>query len=105
MIKIAHLFLKQKEIFNKLTDERLKKTTDLDKKMNPDNLIYKWKGPSADIKFDEFDNALSILHKIKEDEISLAKGKNDQIRFKSNLVEVKKGNKKIDQKRKKHIVR
>ena len=48
---------------------------------------------------------LSILHKIKEDEISLAKAKNDQIGFKSDLGEIKKGNKKIDQKRKKRIVR
>ena len=47
---------------------------------------------------------LSILHKIKEDEISLAKAKNDQIGFKSDLGEIK-GNKKIGQKRKKRIVR
>ena len=57
------------------------------------------------MKFDEFDNVLSILHKIKEDEISLAEAKNDQIGFKSDLGEIKKGNKKIDQKRKKRIVR
>ena len=32
---------KQKEIFNKLVDERLEKITDLDKKVNRDDLIYR----------------------------------------------------------------
>ena len=32
---------KQKEIFNKLVDERLEKITDLDKKVNSDDLIYR----------------------------------------------------------------
>ena len=51
---------KQKEIFNKLVDERLEKITDLDKKVNSDDLIYTYKGRLADTKFDEFDNALGI---------------------------------------------
>ena len=34
---------KQKEVFNKLVDERHKKITDLDKKVNSDDLIYKYK--------------------------------------------------------------
>ena len=32
-------------------DERLGKIADLDKNINPDNLIYKYKGNSADRKF------------------------------------------------------
>ena len=35
---------KQKEIFNKLTDERLEKITDLDKRVNRNDLIYRYKG-------------------------------------------------------------
>ena len=31
---------KQKEIFNKLADERIKEITDLDKNVNPNNYIY-----------------------------------------------------------------
>ena len=34
---------KQKEVFNKLVDEKHKKITDLDKKVNSDDLIYKYK--------------------------------------------------------------
>ena len=36
------LISKQKEIFNELADERLEKITDLDKKVNSDDLIYKY---------------------------------------------------------------
>ena len=55
---------KQKEIFNELVDERREKITDLDKKVNSDDLIYRYKGNTADLKFDEFDNALNIINKI-----------------------------------------
>ena len=56
---------KQKEIFNELVDERLEKITDLDKKVNSNDLIYRCKGNVADLKFDEFYNALDIIDKIK----------------------------------------
>ena len=55
---------KQKEIFNKLVDERIEKITDLDEKVNSDNLIYKYKGYTADIKFNNYDNAIDIIKKI-----------------------------------------
>ena len=35
---------RQKEIFNKLIDERLEKITDLDERVNRDDLIYRYKG-------------------------------------------------------------
>ena len=89
---------KQKEIFNKLVDERLKEIIKLDQNVNPDHLIYKHKGSTADAKFDEFDNALNLLDKIREDEISLADAKNVQAEFKSNQSEIKKGTKNVDQK-------
>ena len=85
---------KQKEIFNKLVNERLKEIIKLGQNVNPDHLIHKHKDPTADAKFDEFDNALNLLDKISEDEISLADAKNFQAEFKSNQSEIKKGNKK-----------
>ena len=36
------LISKQKQIFNKLASKRLKKISELDKKVNHDNLIYKY---------------------------------------------------------------
>ena len=92
IIKIIHnpLISKQKEIFNKIADERLDEITELDKKVNLDNLIYKYKDPTVDAKFDEFDNALNLLDKIREGEVSLTVAKNGQIAFKSNLSKIKK---------------
>ena len=87
------LISKQKEIFNELVDERREKIIDLDKKVNSDDLIYRYRGSTADIKFDEFDNALNIINKIQNGEIRLASVKNNQEKFKSYLGEMKKGKK------------
>ena len=95
---------KQKEIFNKLVDERLEKITDLDKKVNSDDLIYRYKGNTADAKFDKFDNALNIINKIQNAEISLADVKNNQEKFKSYLGEIKKGNNKRKSKEQKNAL-
>ena len=71
----------------------LTKKTELDKKVNSDNLIYRYKGRTADAKFDKFDNALDIIDKIRNDEASLTDLKSNQAKFKSNLSEVKKAHK------------
>ena len=63
---------KQKEIFNKLVDEKLEKITDLDENVNNDDLIYRYKGRLADKKFDEVDNALVIIAKIRDGKEDLA---------------------------------
>ena len=57
------MILKRKEIFNKFADERLEEITELNNKVNPDNLIYIHEGPTADEKFNEYDNALNLLNK------------------------------------------
>ena len=78
-------------------DERYGKITDLDKKVNSDDLIYRYKGNTADPKFDKFDNALNIINEIQNSEKSLADVKSNQEKLKSYL-----GN--INQKSKKHFV-
>ena len=85
-------------------DERLEKITDLDKKVNSDDLIYRYKGNTADVKFDKFDNALNIINKIQNAEISLADVKNNQEKFKSYLGEIKKGNNKRKSKEQKNAL-
>ena len=97
------LISKQKEKFNKHVDERLDEINKLDEKVSSDDLIYKYKGPTVDLKFNEFDYALDLIDKIKGGKIKLADAKNDQIKFKSDLGEIKKWNKKIDQKSKKTL--
>ena len=80
----------QKEIFDKLVDERHKNITDLDKKINSDDLIYWYKGNITDVKFDKFDNALTLLNKIKDGKISLTDAKSNQEDSKVDLEEIKK---------------
>ena len=55
-------------------------------------MIYRYKGFTADAKINEFDNAFSLLGKIRDGKISLVDEKNDKVEFKSNLSEIKKGN-------------
>ena len=94
MMKIPHLSQNKKEIFNELVDERLDKITDLDKKVNSDDLIHRYKSNIADAKFDKFYNALDIIDKIRNGKIDLANVKNNQEKFKSYVGEIKNGNKK-----------
>ena len=84
----------QKVIRNELVDERLDEITELNKKVNFDDLIYRYKGNTAAAKFYKFDNAFSLLDKIRDGKVSLTDVKNDQAEFKSYLNEIKKGNKK-----------
>ena len=58
--------------------------------MDSDALIYKYKGNTADPKFDKCDNALDIINKTQNGESSLADVKNNQEKFKSYLGEIKK---------------
>ena len=52
-------------------DERLEKLTDLDKKVNSDDLIYRYEGNTPDLNFDEFDNALALVDRMRDGKISL----------------------------------
>ena len=93
----------QKEIFNELLDERLGKITDLDKNVNSDDLIYRYKSNTLDLNFDEFDNALALIDKIQDAKISLTDVKNNQEKFKSYLGEIKKQTIKENRKSKKTL--
>ena len=95
---------KQKEIFNQLVDERREKITDLDKKVNSNDLIYRYKGNTAHAKCGKFNNALNIIIKIQNGKISIADVKNNRERFKTYLREIKKGNKKHRSKEQKNTL-
>ena len=64
------------------------------KKVNFDDLIYRYKGKTPEGIFDKYDNALNLINKIKNGKIKLAQAKTDQIQFKSNFGEIKKANNK-----------
>ena len=52
--------------------------------------MYRYNGNTDDVKFDEFDNAFNLLDKTREGKIKLANAKHDQIKFKSDVGEMKK---------------
>ena len=81
---------KEKKKFNKLADKKLKKTPELGKEVNRDDLVNRYKGRSSDEKFDKYDNALDIINKIQNGEIRLSDAKNDQTKFNLHLSEIKK---------------
>ena len=64
--------------------------TDLDERINSNDLIYRYKCKTADAKFDEFDNALGITNKIRDGKTDLSDVKYNREKFKSYLEEIKK---------------
>ena len=98
------LISKQKEIFNEFADKRLvEEITKLHKKANTDDLIYRYKSPTADTHFDEFDNALGLINKIREVVTKLADVKNDKIKLKSKLGIKRKQQKKVKRTKKRFV--
>ena len=55
---------KQKELFNDLADKRLNEISELDERVNPDDLIYRYTGNTSNKEFNKYDNALDLIDKI-----------------------------------------
>ena len=71
------MVLKAKEMYPKLKQEKFEKINSLDKNADTNELVFKYKGNTADANFNKFDNALSLINKIRDDEISLNGANND----------------------------
>ena len=70
--------LKEKNIYNKLTEESFEKINNLDKKVDASKLVFGYKGKTADQDFSKFDNALDLIDKIRNSEISLNEAIDEQ---------------------------
>ena len=75
--KDSSLISKQKAVFNELVDKRLDKITELDEKVNRNDLVYRHKGRSPDEKFNKYNNALDLIYEIRNGEIGLVDAKNN----------------------------
>ena len=84
----------KKEICNKLTEESFEKIKNLDKRIGLDKLVFKYKGNTPDEDFRKFDNALDLINKISDGEISLNEAMKEQAKLKQ-YGENKKSRKKI----------
>ena len=74
------------------------------KKVNRDDLIYRYKDKSSDKKFDKYNNALDIINKTINGKIKLEDLKNDQEIFKSHLGGIRKGSNKKKSKQQKNTM-
>ena len=98
-INVSPLVLKEKEIYNNLTEESYEKINNLDKKVN-NKLLFKYKGNTSDEDFSGFDNSFELISKIRDGEISLNEAKDEQAKLKLKIGEIKKSSKKTFLKRK-----
>ena len=89
-INDSPIVLKEKEIYNKLTEESFDKINDLDKKIDTNKLVFKYKCNTADEDFSKFDNALDLINIIRDGEISLSEAKDEQAKLKSSMREIKR---------------
>ena len=64
------IVLKEKEIYNKLTEQSFEKINNLGKKVDTDKLLFEYKGNTANQDFSRFDNTLDLIDKIMNGEIS-----------------------------------
>ena len=85
---------KQKEIFDKLVDDRIENITKLDNNVKRNDLIYRYKRNTSDLNFNEFDNAIDVINKVRDGKQDLTHVKNNQYYFKGLLADAKKGPKK-----------
>ena len=81
------MVLKEKEIYNKLTEKNFEK---IDKKVDTDKLVFKYKGKTPDGNFSNFDNALVLIDKIRNGKISLNEAKDEQPKLRSDMGEIKR---------------
>ena len=71
------------------------KINDLDKKVDTNKLVFKYKGNTADEDFSKFHNPLDLINKIRDGEISLNEAKEEQAKLKSSMGEIKRVQKNV----------
>ena len=86
--------MRQKEIYNELTEEKKTEIKKLDNSVDRDidKLIYKYKGNTSDVNFVKYFGAIDLINKVKDGDISLKQAIKDQYELESKLGEIKKGN-------------
>ena len=84
------MVLKEKEIYNNLTQESFEKINNLDQNVDIGKLVFRYKGNTPDEDFSTFDNALDLMNKIRDGKITLNDAKDEQTKLRSNIGEIKR---------------
>ena len=79
--------LRQKEIYNELTEERKTEIENLGNSVDRDKekLIYKYKGNTSDANFVEYFGAVDLIYKIKDGDISLKRSQKTKLNVIKNV--------------------
>ena len=93
-INNSTIVLREKEIYNKLTEESFEKINNLEKKADSNKLVFEYKGNTPDKDFRKFHNALDLINKIRDGEISLNEAKDEEAKLRSDVGEIKRVQKK-----------
>ena len=81
-----------KEEFNKLVEEKYYEFQHLKEKINPNNLIYNYKTEGKiSTDFSDYQNPIDIFINLSDGNVNPREVLKNQIDFKSNIDEIKKG--------------
>ena len=95
---VCHLKNKNK-IFNKLSEEKSFQFQNSKEKINPDNLLYRYKTEEITLKyFSKYQIPLGLFINLRDGNIYPREILKDQINLKSDLDKIRKGNKKLKSK-------
>ena len=85
--------MKNKKIFNELIKDSSSEFWNLEKKINPDNLIYKKETEERSLKnFKNYQNPIKLFKDLRDDNVNPNEALKNQIHFKSNLNKIRKRN-------------
>ena len=65
--------MRQKEIYHELTEEKKTEIKNLGNSVDKNKLIYKYKGNTFDVDFNECIGTIYLINKIKDGDLSLRK--------------------------------
>ena len=83
--------MNKKYIYKKLAEERSSEFKDLEKRINPDNLIYKYKNEEISPKdFRNYQNSIGLFINLRDCNVNPKGVLKDQINYKSDLQSVTK---------------
>ena len=85
--------LKSKKTFNEFVEKRSSQLRNLEKRINPDNFIYKYKTEERSLEiFRNYQNLIELFKDLRDGNVNPKEVLKDQIDFKADLNEIKKEN-------------
>ena len=94
-----------KDIYNKILEERMDKILNMSKEIDYGNLVYNFKGPTTSINFTMFGGPMYTYNQLKNGEKTLQQVEEEQKDFKKDLNEINSGNPKHKSKKQLYTIK